>query len=506
MDDDIKVVGDFSIQEKVVPFLIALLVSIIVGESLEFYNDIFRFISMFSSFIVSKYILDKFIFKFEEPQYAEQINRKLILGWVVIFILFWTAIGINLFKNYDKNKNEGLIKDLYKEELAKLQFRDKLYKAIEENKIQYIENFLKKGGDPNIVLKGGDTALHIASKYGRIEIMKLLLDYGADPNIRNDNLDTPLIYATSEDQLKAIKLLIKYKADPNIPNIEGDTPLHIAVRKKYPKAVELLYYYGAWIDSKNVKGLTPVDIAQNLLDKSMSRYFLYIFSLDLNNPQDKFNLAVRVNDIELVKNFLKNGIVNPNLRFRRGLTALHIASYRDYLELAKLLIEHRADVNIKSKKGLTPLHLASLRGNLDIIKLLHEHGAYINARDNQGFIPLHLAISSKNIKVIKYLVKHGANTNAKNNLGRVPLYYSVFYKDKVITEYLLKHKANPNIPDRYHRTPLHYAVIWDLPQLAIILIKYGAKTNIRDIYGFTPEDYARASSNSEIFYLITNKK
>ena len=43
------------------------------------------------------------------------------------------------------------------------------------------EMLLKSGADPNITDENGETALHIACRYGNLKLVKLLLNDGASP-------------------------------------------------------------------------------------------------------------------------------------------------------------------------------------------------------------------------------------------------------------------------------------------------------------------------------------
>ena len=54
--------------------------------------------------------------------------------------------------------------------------------------------------------------------------------------------------------------------------------------------------------------------------------------------------------------------------------SLHLALGPGYLEVARFLIEHGADLNSCDKEGWTPLHTAARNGHLDVVRLLLEHG------------------------------------------------------------------------------------------------------------------------------------
>ena len=62
-------------------------------------------------------------------------------------------------------------------------------------------------------------------------------------------------------------------------------------------------------------------------------------------------------------------------------------------ELAKLLIDHGADVTSQDETRSTPLHLAAYCRSADTVRLLIEHNADVTARDRSNRTPLHLALS-----------------------------------------------------------------------------------------------------------------
>ena len=83
--------------------------------------------------------------------------------------------------------------------------------------------------------------------------------------------------------------------------------------------------------------------------------------------------------------------VNEDRDHEYGDTALHIASYTGYLEIAELLTSSGADVNIRGSSGYTALHSASMYGHLEIVQLLLCQGADISLRTNHGSTALDYA-------------------------------------------------------------------------------------------------------------------
>ena len=96
-------------------------------------------------------------------------------------------------------------------------------------------------------------------------------------------------------------------------------------------------------------------------------------------------------------------------------------------EMARLLIEHRADVNFQDSSGSTPLQTASRRGNEAVAAVLIANGADVNARDPLGLTALHEAAGGGHVAVVELLIENGADVNARtlpegNHSGYAPIY------------------------------------------------------------------------------------
>ena len=87
------------------------------------------------------------------------------------------------------------------------------------------------------------------------------------------------------------------------------------------------------------------------------------------------------------------------------------ASPKDFLAVAKALVEAKADLHTKNNAGHTPFHLACASGDLNMVKFLFECGSDPNTVDNQGTTPLHAAVQSGDADLLSYLLTEvGAKT------------------------------------------------------------------------------------------------
>lgn len=108
------------------------------------------------------------------------------------------------------------------------------------------------------------------------------------------------------------------------------------------------------------------------------------------------------------------------------------------------LIEKKANINTRIQKysGATPLYSACLYGNYDIAKYLLENKANVNL-GQYCLTPLHIASAVGNKKIVNLLLDYKANINIINSLSKVtPLIKSIQYKNIETSKLLIDKKAD----------------------------------------------------------------
>lgn len=97
----------------------------------------------------------------------------------------------------------------------------------------------------------------------------------------------------------------------------------------------------------------------------------------------------------------------------------------DRLEVAELLLQHKADVNAVQKHGHghgsgsqkqggggdTPLCVACRKGLLPLVELLVRNGAKINQPGHAHATPLHCALESRHENIAQFLIGASASVN-----------------------------------------------------------------------------------------------
>lgn len=116
---------------------------------------------------------------------------------------------------------------------------------------------LEKGGGSLVDVQDswGSTALHVCARFGNAGSMEILLkDYYANPNIQNKSGETPLHEAAHYNKVECLKLLMWHGGDISLKNINGKTALDILRDENIDEDIILqIESYASEVESMNVK-------------------------------------------------------------------------------------------------------------------------------------------------------------------------------------------------------------------------------------------------------------
>lgn len=166
--------------------------------------------------------------------------------------------------------------------------------------------------------------------------------------------------------------------------------------------------------------------------------------------------AAQAGDLEMVKILLAYG-VNVNISkeitnadgFCKAVTALKGAVEGSHLEVARVLLEAKADSNLER-----PLLAAVLKNNGDLVKLLLVHGASIETKyhpwdqndDRVNSLLIH-ACHFGLTGVVQTLIDAGADLNARDYEGNTALTYSTLLGRQEISTALIESGADRSQTD-----------------------------------------------------------
>lgn len=251
-----------------------------------------------------------------------------------------------------------------------------LSKAIENKNLQMIELFVKSGFKLNFkkIDNEGASLLIKATETEDRGVVEFLLNHGAQVN--GSNNDSALHQASRDGRVNIALLLLDRGALVNKLDYHRKVPLHWAAERGHLEMVKLLTERRALTDQWDSDRSLPVDQAAKRGHRDVFLYLLNRTFACRENIMSVLYHAALGGQLRIVEIIIGNGVnVNmPCTRFSE--TALHIAAIYDHLELIKLLIERRADVNAKDWAGCTPLYNAKSMGtNPECVELLVQHGA-----------------------------------------------------------------------------------------------------------------------------------
>ena len=174
--------------------------------------------------------------------------------------------------------------------------------------------------------------------------------------------------------------------------------------------------------------------------------------------------AVESNDVEKVQDILQDVSYPLNETNDKGQSPLLIATHKNYVEVAKLLIDAGADINQQDHIQDSPYLYAGAQGKTEILKYMIEQAEpnhkVVNRYGGNALIP---AAEKGHLENVKILLEDGkADIDHQNNFGFTALIEAVALTDgsalyQEIVQELLNYNANKELRDNRGKTALDYA-------------------------------------------------
>lgn len=247
-----------------------------------------------------------------------------------------------------------------------------LMEAVSKKWPNAVVELIKMKADVNLTADRECRAIHMAANLGASgrECLKALVDAKADLDCQDEDPDydpeftsttfgdriihrTPLHYACVEGDVPSVELLLQAKANANIQDAQFKTPLHVAMEEDQVDCIDALLKHGVQV---------------NLGNQSTGME---------NTP---LMTAAGAGNVDLVKKLIGAGS-DLNKKGKQQMTALHFAARSRRTEVAKVLLEAKADMNQASTLG-TALELARKNGGTDLLKVFGVQGDVNSGADN----------------------------------------------------------------------------------------------------------------------------
>jgi ankyrin repeat protein len=262
------------------------------------------------------------------------------------------------------------------------------------------------------LMSGGFTPLLYAARQGCRDCAAQLLDAGAQVDLTDPDGVTPLLSALLNAHFDTAKLLLERGANPNKWDWWGRTPLYSVVDfNTLP--------HGGRPDRLSLDETTGLEMIDMLLAAGANvnaqlKLFPPYRSLRMDRGADTILdigttpllRAARGADLQAIEKLIARGAL-VDLPQQAGVTPLMVAAgagasaidtrgkFRtelDSLATTQALLAAGAGVDVRDERGRTALHYAAAIGYTDVAKMLVEHGADLTVADADGVTPLDAAL------------------------------------------------------------------------------------------------------------------
>ncbi|MCC2666842.1 MAG: putative OTU-like cysteine protease [Gammaproteobacteria bacterium] len=230
-----------------------------------------------------------------------------------------------------------------------------------------------------------------------IEIIKEYVDLFIDQDKQN-NIPLFLILKKNNFTLFELSINLLYQLGSRIEKIvEKLIDLYLAERVHkqlitHHKRIFLIYQ-------------TIIHFHPSLRSYSYEQFYAYYTPIvQMEALNEALLEATKIGDKNKLLDLLRRGALVNAKDKETGYTALHFASKKNDLDIAQILIAHKADVNAQRYDGISPLYLvAKNTGNLAMAQLLVQHGANITQLDKAGNHIISIARTCGHSQVAEFL-------------------------------------------------------------------------------------------------------
>jgi len=357
-----------------------------------------------------------------------------------------------------------------------------------------VEILLRQKADLNAAQADGMTALHWAARQGDLDMVRTLLKAGAKPDIATRYGVTPFYIASQNSNTAMIDAFLRAGVNPNTANPGGETALMTVARTGNVAALELLIARGADVNAKEkVRGQTALMWAA--LENHPDAVRLLIAKGADPNAQTAVDVPEGTNG-EPQGTSADTGAHGPGIYRPRAIpapsgamTPLLFAAREGHLDVARVLLDAKAEIDRPSANGSTPLVVATTNNHIQLAMFLLDRGASANQADRfWKRTPLFAAVEMRNrdfppdapppvsdpgdpMDLIKALLKKGADPNAQVNTtpvrgfmqraaswtnfdGQTAFIRAALAGDVSLMRLLLEYGADPNIKTNEGSTAL----------------------------------------------------
>ncbi|MCX5636959.1 MAG: ankyrin repeat domain-containing protein, partial [Planctomycetota bacterium] len=388
------------------------------------------------------------------------------------------------------------------------QIQNPFHKAVVQGDLKTVQSMLEKGDvDVNKLDNLFSAPLMYAAYLGNSEILQLLINHGAKVNQTNQQGLTSLHLAAFSGQVDIAKQLLQAGADPSIEAMGGINALEAAMMYEQKEIAQLIQekYPDLRADIKalpaEIMATEPNDIEADIrrmgdrMKVEEQQWKIKEYTSNTNKP---LHMAVIQGNPDIVKKLLENKTLDVNETDRAGMLPLTYTTLLQNKEMAKLLIDHGANVNeidknihagggghtVGAEAGCGVLHYIAMDGDLDMLTFFLENGADVNMVERErGYSPLSIAFRFENEEMIRALAKAGADLKKPDKYGLTLFHQSARFGNMKILKFLLDLGVDIEFKDKGGNTALINACAGGQKDTLLFLLNQGANLNVLDNAG-----------------------
>ncbi|CAI5990084.1 unnamed protein product [Closterium sp. NIES-64] len=168
------------------------------------------------------------------------------------------------------------------------------------------------------------------------------------------DLTVSTIYAAWTGDMAQLQQLLAAGAKADRADYDGRTPLHLAAAGGHNDLVRLLLLEGAQVNAVDNFGTTPLlEALRAGHDEAAAILASKGGTVGLQEAGPVLCAAVAAADTDLLQRLLSHG-VHPNASDYDQRSPLHIAAIKGHLHVARLLVDHHADVAARDSQPSVP--------------------------------------------------------------------------------------------------------------------------------------------------------
>ena len=311
----------------------------------------------------------------------------------------------------------------------------------------------------------------------------------------------PLLEAAEAGDLSQVQAHIHHKSNLEVTNKFRINALHKAVIGDHPEVARALLDAGVKIETRDISGYTSLLRALYLGKKDLAWLLLERDAdpIQTNNyGEEALHLAAKQGYTAMCLELLSRPNTKVNIQDRAGWTPLHLAVNKGREETVRALLDQQADPNLATTDGTVPMHRA-VASYGTIARLLLDHGAEVKRHDARGQGVLYWAAGQNDVELRRRLLDKGAGPKTQTILGDQPLHRAAVYGLVAIMRVLIEKGADIHAANKKGEQALHLAYKGAHEEAARFLLGLGADPKARTKAGQTPLDLAYHSGHGDRF-------